>query len=650
MKKIRTSSRKKDIMARTRRAVLQSSVSKVNDDTRFASMVGSIADGIIATDSDGKITYLNHPAEKLTGWTLAESLARAAEEVFPLVRERTGVAMPSPVRQVLETVNVVRLDDCILLVRNDGREIPVDVSAAPIPGPRGKLAGVVLVCREVTRRLQNDRALRESQALLRVLIDGFPDPIFVKDRGGRIVMANAAAVAVVGKPREAITGKSDEEFYDDPGVGRAIKQNDDRIMASGHPQVVEELVLTPKGYRSFLSTKTPWRDADGKVIGLLGIARDITEHKKIQEEIQQSNRRVTEILASIQDDFYVLDHNWIFVFASQRFTSRIGKDPKDFVGNNIWEMFPKHLGTAYEENLRAAMERREVRRFEIEGKYTRGWYGMAAFPSAEGITVLGTDITEHKKIEEELKRSESEYRVLFEFNPQPMWMVDTESFHFLAVNQAALAQYGYSKEEFLSLGLFDLVHPDDHGRLRRQLASGQGRAAGAEVYTHLKKNGGTIKVEILAHDIQFEGKKVRLVQGRDVTRRLQVEEALKENLKLFLAFVESSTEPSLMTDEKGMILAVSKPGVELLCSSRASVVGQNVLRYIPSEQLPILEKSFDTLLREPLRPRIAVVRLRLLDGSNIWVEAVCSMLRVDDRIGGYIVSLKRLEIAALNNS
>jgi PAS domain S-box-containing protein len=143
---------------------------------------------------------------------------------------------------------------------------------------------------------------------------------------------------------------------------------------------------------------------------------------------------------------------------------------------------------------------------------------------------------------------------------------------------------------------------------------------------------------------------VRLVQGRDVTRRLQVEEALKENLKLFLAFVESSTEPSLMTDEKGMILAVSKPGVELLCSSRASVVGQNVLRYIPSEQLPILEKSFDTLLREPLRPRIAVVRLRLLDGSNIWVEAVCSMLRVDDRIGGYIVSLKRLEIAALNNS
>jgi PAS domain S-box-containing protein len=622
----------------------------MNDDTPFASMVGSIADGIIATDSDGKITYLNHPAEKLTGWTLAESLARATEEVFPLVRERTGVAMPSPVRQVLETVNVVRLDGRILLVRNDGREIPVDVSAAPIPGPRGKVAGVVLVCREVTRRLQNDRALRESQALLRVLIDGFPDPIFVKDRGGRIVMANAAAVAVVGKPREAITGKSDEEFYDDPGVGRAIKQNDDRIMASGHPQVVEELVLTPKGYRSFLSTKTPWRDADGKVIGLLGIARDITEHKKIQEEIQQSNRRVTEILASIQDEFYVLDHNWIFVFASQRFTSRIGKDPKDFVGNNIWEMFPKHLGTAYEENLRAAMERREVRRFEIEGKYTRAWYRMAAFPSAEGITVLGTDITEHKKMEEELKRSESEYRVLFEFNPQPMWMVDTESFHLLAVNQAALAQYGYSKEEFLSLGLFDLVHPDDHERLRRQLASGQGRAAGAEVYTHLKKNGRTIKVEILAHDIQFEGKKVRLVQGRDVTRRLQVEEALKENLKLFLAFVESSTEPSLMTDEKGMILAVSKPGVELLCSSRASVVGQNVLRYIPSEQLPILEKSFDTLLREPLRPRIAVVRLRLLDGSNVWVEAVCSMLRVDDRIGGYIVSLKRLEIAALNNS
>lgn len=79
-------------------------------------------------------------------------------------------------------------------------------------------------------------------------------------------------------------------------------------------------------------------------------------------------------------------------------------------------------------------------------------------------------------------------------------------------------------------------------------------------------------------------------------------------------------------------------------------MGQNVLRYIPSEQLPILEKSYDTLLKEPLRPRSAIVRMRLLDGTMVWVEAVCSMLRVDDRIGGYIVGLKRLQVGVLENA
>ena len=88
----------------------------------------------------------------------------------------------------------------------------------------------------------------------------------------------------------------------------------------------------------------------------------------------------------------MLDRDWKFVYASKLFTSKVGKDPEDFVANNIWEMFPKHVGTAFEENLRAAMEQREIRRFEIGGKYTPAWYRITAFPSTEGITVLGADI------------------------------------------------------------------------------------------------------------------------------------------------------------------------------------------------------------------------------------------------------------------
>ena len=117
------------------------------------------------------------------------------------------------------------------------------------------------------------------------------------------------------------------------------------------------------------------------------VFRDITERKKAEEEIKRSNQKITEILDSIQEDFYVIDSRWKFVFASRTFTSKIGKDPLDFVGHNIWQMFPNHLGTDYEKNLRAAMEKKEIRRFEISGKYTTAYYEMVVFPSQEGIIV-----------------------------------------------------------------------------------------------------------------------------------------------------------------------------------------------------------------------------------------------------------------------
>ena len=154
------------------------------------------------------------------------------------------------------------------------------------------------------------------------------------------------------------------------------------------------------------------------------LEKEITERKRAEEALNASNRRINEILESIQDDFYVLDRDWNFVFTSKTFTSRIGKEPKDFVGNNIWEMFPKHLGTVLEKNYRAAMEQREIRRFELHGQYTDSWYRMTVFPSAEGITILGTDITERKQAEEkidqlnkDLNRRVTELQTLFEVLP-----------------------------------------------------------------------------------------------------------------------------------------------------------------------------------------------------------------------------------------
>ena len=162
---------------------------------------------------------------------------------------------------------------------------------------------------QIVERQRAEESLQESQALLRSVFETTPDLIFVKDRQSRIMMANAATLRLIGKPIEEVIRKDDRQHYDDPAVGEAIMANDRRIMESGQTEVIEEIAQRPEGYRVYLSTKTPYRNSDGEIIGILGVARDITERKQAEEELQRYRNELelrvmerTRELKSINED------------------------------------------------------------------------------------------------------------------------------------------------------------------------------------------------------------------------------------------------------------------------------------------------------------------------------------------------------------
>ncbi len=142
---------------------------------------------------------------------------------------------------------------------------------------------------------------------------------------------------------------------------------------------------------------SPIRNSQGCIIGAAHINTEITQRKQMEEENIKTIKKVSEILNSIQDHFYVIDYDWNFIHANERLISKLNKKSEDIVGKNLWDVVPMHFGTHFEENLRAAMEKREIRRFELAGQYTDDWYSVAVFPSAEGITCLGREITQQKK-------------------------------------------------------------------------------------------------------------------------------------------------------------------------------------------------------------------------------------------------------------
>ena len=290
----------------------------------------------------------------------------------------------------------------------DGTIIHVEITSHTVEIDGHEL--VLVIAQDITERKLAEEALQESEQKFSIIYYKAPFAAALsRPPDGVIIDVNEAFERAFGYTKREVTGKTSLELGINPdSEGRARLAAE--LQEQGSVRDMELILLTKSGVARVFLMNIDLVTIDGQKY-IFQTAQDITERKQAEEQLERNNQILNEILASIQDDFYVLDRNWNFAYASRLFTSKVGKEPTDFIGHNIWKMFPKHLGTVLEEKFRAAMETREVQRFEIGGKYTAAWYRMTAFPSAEGITVLGTDITERKQIEDALQKAHDELEV-----------------------------------------------------------------------------------------------------------------------------------------------------------------------------------------------------------------------------------------------
>ena len=264
---------------------------------------------------------------------------------------------------------------------------------------------------------------------------------------------------------------------------------------------------------------------------LLGVGLDISEKIKSQKELFESEQKFRTLVQQASDGIIITDDDGNFIEVNESAVTLTGYQKYELDNMTTDDIFFEEGGIKRPLRYNAMASGAVV----ISEHFIRRKGGkminveVSAKQLSDGrFQRILRDITERTQVEDALRASEKKYRLLFNDNPLPMWINSMANNHFIDVNNAALIAYGYSKKEFLKMKLSDL---DSFKNKSKKHSANQkiGVAIINGVFEHVKKNGQIIKVDILTHDIIYEGKAARLSLANDITARFKAEESLQKS-------------------------------------------------------------------------------------------------------------------------
>ncbi|WP_256006899.1 PAS domain S-box protein [Pedobacter deserti] len=304
-------------------------------------------------------------------------------------------------------------------------------------------------------------------------------------------------------------------------------------IATGEPIDAEVEMTTARGNRRWIRAMAEAEFRDGECVRVYGSFQDIDHRKRAELAAVEALAERNSILESIGDGFFAVDRNWITTYWNLTAEKTMGKPRESMLGKNFWDIFDDALQLDFYKHYEYAMRTGEAVQFEDYYPATQTWFGVSAYPSANGLSVFFKDITESKRTMEALAESERRYSDLFQLSPQPMFVYDAESLQYLDVNTAAVEHYGYSREEFLSMTILDIRPPEEIPLVKETVNQQQNekkvRLQG--MFRHRKKNGELIQVDIQSNLIVYKGRKAKVVLANDVTERVRYIEAIEDQNK-----------------------------------------------------------------------------------------------------------------------
>ncbi|MGZ6988889.1 MAG: PAS domain S-box protein, partial [Thermoanaerobaculia bacterium] len=499
---------------------------------QLAAIVESSSDAIIGRTLDGTVLAWNAAAEALYGYSAEEAIGRPLSRHVPA--DRAG--------EIAKILERTRLGESVsdfetVRIRKDGRRIDVSLSVSPIRNSSGEVIAASTIARDITLRKRADESI---QKLVRA-VEHVKSAIVMTDPDGAITYVNPSfkeiygysLQEVIGKtPRILKSGKQDRAFYE---------RFWQRLLAG--ESVREEFLNKTKDGRivTIENYVSPVLDAKGTCVGFIAVQHDLTERKRAEQALSKAERRFSRVFhASPIPSIIIEAETGRMLDFNDQFLRVIGYSREEVIGKTSLEL---GIWADHEDRLRA--ERRVQKEGAIHDGVTRirarsgevrevvGSVVPIDLESVECALWTFLDVTERRRAEGEMRKSEERFRRLFDSNTIGISVADLSG-RILESNDAYLAMVGYTREELLSgVVRWDGMTPAGH-REKDQIAVEQLRQTGvAQLYEKelIRKDGTHVPLLIGIATLEASERSI-IAYTVDLTERRRLEEQFRQAQKM----------------------------------------------------------------------------------------------------------------------
>jgi PAS domain S-box-containing protein len=605
---------------------------------KYRNLFENARDVIVTFDLRGNVTSVNKAVAeydfKMDEFVGKNMLKFVSKKYWPkLLKELGKIAQGKSIEGELE------------LNTPNGKKI-AEYKSNPIKR-QNRIAGFQSILRDVTERKKAEDALRESEEKYKDLFENAMDVILTLDLKGNITAVNSSVMRF-GYKKEDLVGKSVLDFIFKeywPTVMKDLSQ-----VTEGEPVRNETEIVVPAGnilveYNARAILK------ENNVTGVQINLRDVTERKRVEEAVRSSEAKLRAILASSPEAISVSDLNAKLIDCNEAFLKLHGYVSKEeLIGTSWFDVIAPQNRSKIQDTMKKLLEHGYIKNIEL-ALLKRGSQEFLGELSASlvldssgkptSIVVVARDITERKKMEEELKESEERLRNLYESVPDALGVYVGKEGHLIHYNKAFKKTFGYSEEELKNKTHLDFIHPDYRAMLAREYRTEhpEDKLPFRCKVDLMNKNGEIIPTEISVGPYKKKGRIIGVeVVHRDITERKKAEQTILESQKKFERLFMDNPEPAVSLDQNFHILDVNPRFTALFGYALHEIKGKHINDVtVPKEKMKeaeMLDRKLtnDIVYHDTVRKR--------KDGSLVPVSISAAPLIINNQILGHVAVYK----------